>query len=95
MDSFRANLAEQKEVMSKKRQKLMSDLEVLTRDKQQMKQNLLKKSLLLINEKKQKIRELCEIIEQQKQENEALKKDLLEAQTKKPTKRSRKRVKQK
>lgn len=95
MASFRASLADQKEAMHKKKERLMSDLEVLVQDKEQMRQSLLKKSLLLINEKKGEIRELCGIVDRQKREIEDLQKEVLDLQAKQATKRRRKRVKQK
>lgn len=94
MQSFKNNFADKQETMNKKCKRLMDDLEVFAKEKQEMKDNLLKKSLLLINEKKIKILTQSEQIKMLKEQNEKLQKDLFESQTIKK-KRGKRKVKKK
>ena len=90
MESFKLNFADKQETMGKKCKRLMDDLEVFAREKQEMKENLLKKSLLLINQKKIKILNQSAQIKKLQEQNEKLQKDLFESQTMKKKKGKRK-----
>ena len=93
--SFQKNFAEQKDNLNKKKDKLISDMEIFVKEKEEMRKNLLKKSLLLINTKKQKIMELCTTVKSLENENEELKKEIFELKAKKKTKRGTRKVKKK
>lgn len=94
MESFKLNFADKQETMGKKCKRLMDDLEVFAREKQEMKENLLKKSLLLINQKKIKILNQSAQIKKLQEQNEKLQKDLFESQTMKK-KNGKRKVKKK
>jgi septal ring factor EnvC (AmiA/AmiB activator) len=95
LSTFQVSFSEQKEQMVKKKDKLLSDMEIFVKEKEEDKKNTLKKALLLINSKKTKIRELCDTVQTLENENEELKKELFELKAKKKTKRGTKRAKKK
>ena len=95
MESFKIKFAEKKDLMNKKCNKLMGDLKIFAKEKKEMKSKLLKKSLLLINQKKIKILDLSKEIENLKQKNEKLQKELVISQSIKRRKKGKKKVKQK
>ena len=95
LSTFQVSFAEQKEQMVKKKDKLLSDMEIFVKEKEQDKKNTLKKALLLINSKKTKIRELCDTVQTLENENEELKKELFELKAKKKTKRGTRKAKKK
>lgn len=95
LGSFRRNFAQEQEQARQRQARLKEDLRILAKEKRDMKNVLLQKALLLINEKKEKVNELCAKVEEMEQENQQLKTELAQAQEALKAKRARKRVKQK
>ena len=93
LGSFRRNFAQEQEQARQRQARLKEDLRILAKEKRDMKNVLLQKALLLINEKKEKVNELCAKVEEMEQENQQLKTELAQAQEALKAKRARKRVK--
>lgn len=76
LGSFRRNFAQEQEQARQRQARLKEDLRILAKEKRDMKNVLLQKALLLINEKKEKVNELCAKVEEMEQENQQLKTEL-------------------